>query len=987
MVGKTYLRYDEGQSAGVLVSPQSLQMAVGVLLPKTVCAVVPCLEAIQVVRLKAGVVEHRLTPSEAKRSATCEVTALQLYSLRTDPSHVGEQEMFEEGYAIAAGYANGHVALFHSDAAVLNGAPSCKWYALGHKPDTQVLSLAMDTQRTLLASGAQDTDITIWDVTSQEASYRLRGHRGGVVAVAFVAKRSNLLVSGSADGWVKVWDLDVRQCVQTMVASDAQVTSLCLDVSGMRVYCGLRDDFIKVYSICSGASSETLLTDHGGLPRKSNKPLTGIKISHDGCFLLAFSSKTIEVFQSLTSEEVRRKVQRKKKRRRVESNEVADDDNDDNDKHAHVQKATPSAGHGHDVDSQHVSTAPESATAAEEWRHLRTFFMDRKVRSADFVPSVLATERESLHLLVSFNDNALTSYMTTITESQIEGASVLTLSELVPRYQLTESGHHSDVRFLSFVDEDSAVVSMGKEGLRLWSVSTANDSEEVDDSTFFAQKESNLLFSKYRNALKCSGSVSVPDITCCAATSSDLCCVGTESGAISLVNVVASEIIASQSVHVGAVKSVACRPDQSGFTSVGSDRRLVVWTLAVMNDKAKTVSLQLTQEIELNEAPLFIEYSPDGKLAAVGLQDNNIQLFFADTMKPFLLLFGHKLPPTSVSFSTDGTLVASVGMDKSLRFWGTDFGDCHRAIHAHDEYVTTVRFVPDTHYVFTCSMDGTVKYWDADNWTMIQKFRFHQRGVWGLAVNTNGSCFASSGVDRCIRLGMRTEEILFPQEEEERLAQEAMDENAARRAAMQKLEDKDAEVGVAGQVTTATTDAAENLMEALDIISVELQRKELEGGAYQPHLLFKNKSVWEHLWGVIESIRPSEIKHAVGSLTSTHVTALLQFLESALEASAVLNFETAAKLVLSLVTPPPGKTQAKAFLSVSGEGVDTNRCIQRLRVLIAQGLQKNADRIDFNVAGLKFLMQQAAQKEKVKFFDLTKIQGHKKKYASSAAHQ
>jgi len=978
------------------VSPQSLQCAVGSLasLGKHPVAVFPSLEAVQLVRLKSGALEHRLVPADAKRSPTCEVTSLLLCSAMPTRGEVSAASLSatQQGYYIVAGYANGYVSMFSSDASVLSGAPSCRWYALGHKPDTNVLSLAVSTDRTLVASGAQDTDITLWDVSCQEPAFRLKGHRGGVVGLRFVPNHDDALISGAADGWIKVWNLDVRQCVQTIVASDAQVTSMCLDVTGQRLYVGLREDVIRVYCVADAAAAaaalspsneamlETLLTDHGSISRKSNKAVTGMQISDDGYSLIAWTGRTLEVFRSYSAEDVRKKLQRKRKRRRTEGGDAElRPDSDDEERYPNQ--------------SGDVQAAPAqlvTATASEEWRHLRTFFLDDKLRSAAFVPPTTATEKDQIHILVTYNNNTAISYVTSLVESQLEGASMLTLSDLIPRSQLTEHGHHTDVRYVTFVDEDSALLSLGKEGVRLWSVTggntmSAENDDALDDDTFFARKEANLSVGR---ALKCTGSIDIEDATSMATSgTSDLCCVGTESGAVHLVNVVASEIIATQSVHIGAVKAVACRPDHSGFTSIGVDRRLVVWTLAIMNDKAKTVTLQLTHEMELNESPLFIEYSPDGKLVGVGLQDNNIQLFYADTMKPFLALFGHKLPPTSLSFSSDGTLAASVGMDKSLRFWGTDFGDCHRAIHAHDEYVTSVQFVPDTHYVFTCSMDGTVKYWDGDTWTMIQRFRFHQRGVWGLAVNSNGSCFASSGVDRMIRLGCRTEEILFPQEEEERMAQEAMDEDAARRLALQKLEDKNAEVAQAGQATASTADAAEALMEALDVISVELQRKEAEGPAYQPHVLFRTKSEWEHLWSVLESIRPSELNHALGALTSTHVVATLEFLEKALEHGAVTNYETAAKVVLGLVTPPPGKSQAKAFLSVNGEGSDTSRCIQRLRVLIATGLQRTADRMDFNMAGLRFLMQQATQQDRVRFFDLTKIQGHKKKYSSSAAHK
>jgi U3 small nucleolar RNA-associated protein 12 len=89
-------------------------------------------------------------------------------------------------------------------------------------------------------------------------------------------------------------------------------------------------------------------------------------------------------------------------------------------------------------------------------------------------------------------------------------------------------------------------------------------------------------------------------------------------------------------------------------------------------------------------------------------------VFFDDSLKFFLSLYGHKLPVMSLDISYDGTLLVSGSADKTVKIWGLDFGDCHRSLIAHEDSVTAVRFQPDTHYFFTAGKDGVVKYWDAD---------------------------------------------------------------------------------------------------------------------------------------------------------------------------------------------------------------------------------------------------------------------------------
>ncbi|KAG5483314.1 hypothetical protein LSCM1_04857 [Leishmania martiniquensis] len=1167
MVEKTYLRYVVGPQGGAVVSNASLAMDAAVVparytaaagrnpRPRTgsfgrggrggssdghggrgpsgrpppalmnataaVVLFVPSLEAVRVYSVRSGELLHTLIPADAKMPV--EVTALRVVPLEAN-QHGGKlgadasvqsssgavAQQYSAGWMLFVGYSNGYVAVFSCSASNNYGLPVCRSYALGHRVDTQVLTVAVDTSRSTLCSAGQDTDITVWDLVSQEASFRMRGHRGAVVALAMVPSSSTgtstvgsmggsagtvggtacdrtLLLSGSADGLIKTWDLGLRQCLHTVIASDTQVTAMVADSQGRRLYCGLRENYLKVYNTepllastsvavtdersaantPNGTAAESKLKDgvvleHGTVPRKYHKPITSIDFSPDGAFIVGCTSRTVEVFHVLTAEDVKRKLYRKRKRRR-DPGAAADGDGkaETEDREADARpklkmgnkKATckrSKAGNTVDVDdgpqgrdgddggdcgvTAGAASAVE-ATAAEEVVALRVFFLAQKIRSVHFVPPAAREQlgdADTLHIAVTYNNNTMETFTTTLTMSDREGASVLTLTDLKPRHSFDWKGHHSDIRELSFVDTDTALLSMSKEKVMMWSLTVKADlleSDHVDHHDFYDAKEANLARVDFKGVLNNVGSVDVEDATCMSAISSLLCCTGQQDGSVLLLDVASSvALFREPGIHAGGVKHIVRRPNGAGFVTLGADRRILFWSIGLVEDEGKALSagrrgavkeakaagagrgegedamtagaggsgatLVQEQEIELTETPLCAAISPDGRFFGVGLQNNNVQLFFADSMKPYLSLFGHKLPSTSLSFSTDGTLVASVGMDKSLRFWGTDFGDCHRAIHAHDDYITQVEFLEDTHYVFTVSMDGSVKQWDGDNWTMIQLFRQHQRGLWAVSTTANGTCVATAGADRCIRCFLRTQDIVFPHEEEERMAQEAMDEEAAKRAAMQKLEGADAngtgaaEVGVAGHQTATTAEAAERLMEALDIVSVEQQRKQRGDDATPRHPMLLNMSEWEFLWSTIETIRPSELRHTLLSLTSIHVDALLTALESMLEERAVLNYETASKIVLALVMMPAesASTVGLRAAAIRGEVSEVRgaRRLAMLRRRISEGLDNSVDRMDYSVAGLHLVRQHLEDTEKIKFFDCSKVQGYKRKYHSRA---
>ena len=55
----------------------------------------------------------------------------------------------------------------------------------GHKG--QVTALKYNREGSLLASGAQDTDIIVWDVSAESGLYRLRGHQDQVTDLVSAA--------------------------------------------------------------------------------------------------------------------------------------------------------------------------------------------------------------------------------------------------------------------------------------------------------------------------------------------------------------------------------------------------------------------------------------------------------------------------------------------------------------------------------------------------------------------------------------------------------------------------------------------------------------------------------------------------------------------------------------------------------------------------------------------------------------------------------
>ncbi|KAJ7752103.1 F-box/WD repeat-containing protein pof1 [Mycena metata] len=104
-------------------------------------------------------------------------------------------------------------------------------------------SLIPNRKKPLLISGSLDNTIKLWDVDSSEALSTFFGHIEGVWAVASDKLR---LVSGSHDRTIKVWSRDEGKCTATLVGHRAAVS--CLALGEDKIVSGSDDWDVKIWS-------------------------------------------------------------------------------------------------------------------------------------------------------------------------------------------------------------------------------------------------------------------------------------------------------------------------------------------------------------------------------------------------------------------------------------------------------------------------------------------------------------------------------------------------------------------------------------------------------------------------------------------------------------------------------------------------------------------------------------------------------------------
>lgn len=62
-------------------------------------------------------------------------------------------------------------------------------------------------------------------------------------------------------------------------------------------------------------------------------------------------------------------------------------------------------------------------------------------------------------------------------------------------------------------------------------------------------------------------------------------------------------------------------------------------------------------------------FIPNMQKYAVNIQNSQIHIFYGDTNKLCLKLYGHKLPITDFDVSSDNTMLVSGSVDKDIKLW------------------------------------------------------------------------------------------------------------------------------------------------------------------------------------------------------------------------------------------------------------------------------------------------------------------------------
>lgn len=118
-------------------------------------------------------------------------------------------------------------------------------------------SLAVDPSGEVVCAGSlDDFDIHTWSVQTGQLLDELAGHEGPVSSLAFAPSgNSSLLVSGSWDNTVRIWDIFARTQTSEPIQLQADVLSVAFRPDGKQVAVAALDGSLTFYNVSSAQQS------------------------------------------------------------------------------------------------------------------------------------------------------------------------------------------------------------------------------------------------------------------------------------------------------------------------------------------------------------------------------------------------------------------------------------------------------------------------------------------------------------------------------------------------------------------------------------------------------------------------------------------------------------------------------------------------------------------------------------------------------------
>ena len=606
-----------------------------------------------------------------------------------------------------------------------------------------------NNSETRLVLGSVDKLISVVDIISNLIVYKLSGHKEKINDVRFYKNDEQFILSISDDFCFKIWDTNIQKCIYTYSDTANKLTSF-INIDKVILF-GTFSKEINIYELNLESylksdielklkEEKDILINKGIINKQSNNKTLSFYGNND-VFIVLSNDSSIEMFKILNKKEIKAKLVKffmnKKKINFIEAQ-------------SEMMKIYKEGKYDYKFKYKSIFKFEEKIknNKSKNSKIFSIFLLD------NFKFGYI-TNQNSIEIYKYYNNLLIENIYSInkdtkkieILDQENDDLSVKKVYSIGNNL----GGHHTQVYLVKYSLSNQEFYSVSNDEIKLWGGKNLNKALKT-------QAIKNITGISFE-----------PD--------KELLLVSTKKGSLYLLNMNSLEIIKTfEKIHTEQISEIIALPykeEKHIIVTCSYDKTIKFWNL-IMEDNE--INLELENEMNVLDAVVCSKVTPDLKFFSYALLDNTIKIYYFDTMKFHLNLYGHKMPVTHYDISSDGLLIVSGGLDKSIKIWGMDFGDCHKTLPAHNDIITCLQFIKDTHFFISCSKDCSIKYYDADTFDFIlllTKDLLCNQFLW-LDINSEGTQIIASSNDNSIKVFKITEEQAVPKITQEELLEQNM---------------------------------------------------------------------------------------------------------------------------------------------------------------------------------------------------------------------
>ncbi|MGI2908385.1 protein kinase domain-containing protein [Tolypothrix sp. VBCCA 56010] len=165
----------------------------------------------------------------------------------------------------------------------------------GHSSDVNSVTFSPDGQ--MLVTGSDDLTIKLWNLATKQEIRTFKGHSSYIYAIA-ISPDGQTIASGSFDKTIKLWNLNTGEEIRTLKGHSNSVASVAFSPDGKLLASSSLDKTIKLWNLQTNKEIRTFTGHSGGV--------ASIAFSPDGLTLASGSyDKTIKLWQIANGKQIR----------------------------------------------------------------------------------------------------------------------------------------------------------------------------------------------------------------------------------------------------------------------------------------------------------------------------------------------------------------------------------------------------------------------------------------------------------------------------------------------------------------------------------------------------------------------------------------------------------------------------------------------------------------------------------------------------------